>query len=90
MTVFSAINNITAKWAMQVQAQFSNDGNLWSPFAANVAGPLNANGDVVSAEYTTLIDFGRHIRFQVGVTDAGAIESANVTLSVALRYSQGA
>ena len=35
------------------------------------------------------LDFGRHIRFQLGITDAGAIEKANVTLSVALRFYEG-
>ena len=88
LTVLSTIHNITANWAMQVQAEYSNDGRLWSPFAANLV-TLNANGNNVSAEYTTLTDFGRYIRFQVGVTDAGAIENANVTLAVALRFYQG-
>ena len=54
VTCFTTINNITANFAMQIQAQFSNDGNLWSPFAANLDGPLNANGNIVSNEYTTL------------------------------------
>jgi hypothetical protein len=89
VTVMSTISNITAAWAAQVQAQFSNDGRTWTPFAA-VLVTLNANGNVVSNEYTTLTDFGRHIRFQVGTTDGGAIERANLTLSVALRFYQGA
>ena len=89
VTVMSTISNITANWAMQVQAQYSNDGRSWTPFAANLT-TLNANGNYVSAEYTTLTDFGRHIRFQVGVTDGGAIENAIATVSVALRFYQGA
>ena len=90
ITAMTTISNITANFAMQVQAQYSNDGRTWTNFAGNIVGPLNANGNNVGAEYTTLTDFGRHIRFQIGTTDAGAIEKANVTLAVALRFYQGA
>ena len=88
ITVLSTISNITANFAMQVQAMYSNDGRTWTAFAANLV-TLNANGNNVSAEYTTLTDFGRHIRFQIGTTDAGAIENANITLAVALRFYEG-
>lgn len=90
ITVFSTISNISANFAVQVQAQYSNDGRIWTAFAANVEGPLNANGNAISTEYKTLTDFGRYLRFQVGITDAGATETATLTLSVALRYYQGA
>ncbi len=90
ITVYATLDNISANFALKLQGQYSNDGRTWTTFAADIVGPITADGNDVSSEYTTLTDFGRHLRFQLGTSDLGAVEHCDVTVSVALRFYQGA
>jgi hypothetical protein len=90
ITVFTTLKNVSANFAMKMQAQYSNDGRTWTDFAADLTGALSSNGNAVSSAYTTLTDFGRHVRFQLGTADSGASEFCNVSVAVALRFYQGA
>ena len=91
ITVFAALGDVSANFAAKLTASYSNNGGrTWTDFAADVAGPWIATGQSVSSEYTTLTDFGRSIRFQLQTDDAGSIEHAILTISVALRFYEEA
>ncbi len=90
ITVHTKLSDVTANFAFKVKGRWSLDGEDWTDFAADLAGPINANGSAITSEYTTLTDFGRYIRFELGTTDGGAVEHGIVSVMIALRFYQGA
>ncbi len=77
----------SANFEFKLIGEWSNDGETWSAFGGDIVPATTANGQVVSANYTTAQDFGLYVRFLVGVkpSTGTAIETGVLTLALGLQ-----
>ena len=68
-----------------ITAEWSPDGQGWINFSGPIATGITAATSAISTPTTTRTDFGRYIRFRVGVKDGGTVTSGTVSVMVALR-----
>ncbi len=67
-----------------VRVQRSYNGLDWQD-GSNIIS-TSAEGYSVSAEYSTRTDFGLFTRFQIGLTDVGAVEQGTFSAPAALKF----
>ena len=85
ITVHTKLADRTANFSFKLRGTWSLDGISWNVFAADLV-TVAANGQSITAEYTTRTDFGRQIRFEFGTSDAGAVEHGTCSVVVALKF----
>jgi hypothetical protein len=71
----------------RVQGQYSLNGIDYADFASDVVSGVSAEGNAISAAYTTVTDFGLHLRFRIGcqATAGGTAGILSAVLSCKLR-----
>ena len=87
LIAYTVLRDKSANFEYKIVGEWSNDGETWTAFGADIIGPTAINGQVVSANYTTALDFGRHIRIMVAVkpTTGTTIENGVLSLSIGLQ-----
>ncbi len=87
ITIYGILRDKSANFEYKVVAEWSNDGETWTAFGADILGPTSANGQVVSTEFTVALDFGLYVRLMVGVkpTAGTAIETGVLSLTARFR-----
>lgn len=77
--------NFTANFAYKVTAEYSYNGKAWTAFSTDVLPVQSASGNKIGAAFTTRTNFGLQIRFQIEVTDSGASEVGELSITAAIR-----
>ena len=81
--VYATLRDKSANFEYKVVGEWSNDGETWTAFGADIIGPTTANGQVVSAKFSTALDFGLYVRLLVAVkpTTGTTIETGVLSLT---------
>ena len=88
------IQEIVAHWkgesfgsgfTFQIAAEWSFDGEQWEAFTGALASGITSPTPDISSPYTTRTDFGRYIRFKIGVKHVTASTTGTLSVFVALR-----
>lgn len=89
MTIHGFLEEVTSNFSLSVRGQYSFNGRLWQDFTSPFLTMTGAGGSPVQAisdEYTDTSEFGLRLRFKINISDNNTIQSAVVSLKVAMRF----
>ena len=88
MSLHLLIDRPSATFAMDVRAQKGYNGANFEAFAATLlGGATGTSGYTISSAYATRTDFGKHMRFDLLVTDNAVSDQAMVSAQLVLRFA---